>query len=219
MTDLEAFDRQLEEKLTLQTQRSLNDHHHFAEEMHERDERQQRYTLLADRLIQEVIRPRVERLARRFDNARFLEGDQAGRHSCVCTFAHTPRYPATAKLELCITRDGDCQHVFVLYDLSILPVFFRFEGQDQLAMPLDRVADQAIAGWVEKKLLEFLDCYLRLETIEQYQVDNYVIDPVCQMRINRLFATAYADFNGKRYFFCIPECRDKFAASPGKYVG
>jgi YHS domain-containing protein len=218
MTHLEELDRQIEEKLALQKQSSLDHHNHFAEEMHERDERHQRYTACADRTIREVIRPRVERLARRFDNAKILEGDQASRHSCVCCFAHTPRYPATAKLEVCITRDGDYRHVFLLYDLCILPVFFKFEGHDELAMPLERLDEKQIAEWVEKKLLDFLDTYLRLETIEQYQVDNYVTDPVCKMRINRLFATAHAEHGGKTYYFCIPECKEKFAAAPESYV-
>lgn len=219
MNDLDELDRQIEGKLAVQKERSLDHFNHQAERMHEYTERQRRYTALADRLIQEVIRPRVERLARRFDNAQLLGPDQASRHGCVCSFAHTPRYPATAKLELGVSRDGDFEHVLLLYNLSILPVFFRFDGQDRLAVPLDRVEERQVAEWVEKKILSFLDTYLRLEMIEQYQTDNYVIDPVCRMRINRLFAAAQMEHGGQTYYFCIPECKEKFAADPEKYLG
>jgi YHS domain-containing protein len=187
--------------------------------MHEYKERARRYTALADHLMQDVIRPRLERLARRFDNARLLGPDEAGRHGCVCTFAHTPRYPATAKLELGVSRDGDFEHIYLLHNLSILPVFFQFAGQDRLAVPLDRIEERQVADWVEQKILDFLDTYIRLETIEEYQADNYVIDPVCRMRINRLFAAATLEHGGQTYYFCIPECKEKFAAEPDKYLG
>jgi YHS domain-containing protein len=90
-------------------------------------------------------------------------------------------------------------------------------GVDMIRWP-SRDGTKSILGR-EAKILGFLDTYLRLETIEQYQADNYVIDPVCKMRINRLFATAHAECGGKTYYFCIPECKEKFAASPEKYVG
>jgi hypothetical protein len=50
------------------------------------------------------------------------------------------------------------------YQLEILPVFFALEGQDQLTMLLEEVEDKKAAAWVEAKILQFGDSYLRLET-------------------------------------------------------
>jgi Cu+-exporting ATPase len=45
-----------------------------------------------------------------------------------------------------------------------------------------------------------------------------VTDPVCGMRINKMFAAAQADYQGRTYYFCVPECRAKFVADPDRYL-
>jgi Cu+-exporting ATPase len=44
------------------------------------------------------------------------------------------------------------------------------------------------------------------------------MDPVCRMRINRLFAPAQMEYGGSTYYFCILACKEKFAAEPQKYL-
>lgn len=45
------------------------------------------------------------------------------------------------------------------------------------------------------------------------------IDPVCGMAVEPAVARGgYADFGGKRYFFCNPKCREKFAQHPEEYL-
>ena len=43
-------------------------------------------------------------------------------------------------------------------------------------------------------------------------------DPVCGMEVNEDKAAATADFKGKTYYFCSTVCKEKFEASPEKYV-
>ncbi len=57
-----------------------------------------------------------------------------------------------------------------------------------------------------------------LETDQRYQDENRVTDPVCGMRINRADAPVHAEYDGKMYYFCVAECRDRFAANPARYV-
>jgi YHS domain-containing protein len=57
-----------------------------------------------------------------------------------------------------------------------------------------------------------------LETADQYQSDNMVLDPVCGMRINKAHAAATMEFRGQKYYFCLEECRQKFAAEPSRYL-
>lgn len=42
-------------------------------------------------------------------------------------------------------------------------------------------SEEAIGQWVEERITEFIDTYLRLETHPLYQKDNIVIDPICGM--------------------------------------
>jgi Cu+-exporting ATPase len=44
------------------------------------------------------------------------------------------------------------------------------------------------------------------------------IDPVCKMLVLPESAAASYDYNGTTYYFCMPGCRDKFAAHPEKYL-
>src|SRR5262249_34453746 len=150
----------------------------------EAEARHERYTVLADRLMQNVIRPRMERLKTLFENARMQEARNS-RHTCCCQFEHTPRFPATATLEMGVTRDGEIKTLMLQYKLEILPVFFPFKGQDQLTMPLDQADEDKAAAWVEAKIIHAVDTYLRLETSNHHQEDNIVTDPVCGMRVNK----------------------------------
>src|SRR6516165_2293180 len=139
MNDLSELEKRIAEKLNAQQAQAVQQYNHQHERMREWEERHQRYTALADHIVADIIRPRLQKLAGKFDNAELLCGDATGRHQCICAFKYTPRYPATAKLELAITRDGPAENVCLLYSLSILPVFFAFKGQDQITMLLDRL--------------------------------------------------------------------------------
>jgi hypothetical protein len=115
--------------------------------MGEFEQRHQAYRMAADRLMHNVIRPRLQKLAEHFDNARFPEPEQDGRDHQVCLFERTPRFLATASLELAVSRDGQFETVLLLSTAKILPVFFPFQGDDRLAMPLGRVSEEQAAAW------------------------------------------------------------------------
>ena len=50
-----------------------------------------------------------------------------------------------------------------------------FNRNTEEAFPLDCDED-VLAGWVEDRILEFIETYLRLETHPFYQKDNTVLD-------------------------------------------
>jgi hypothetical protein len=133
----------------------------------EMDERLKRYTTIADRLMEEVIRPCMQQLAGCFAGVERPK-EQQSRHTSVCRLPHTARFPATASLELGVTRDGDARTVMVQYDLQILPIFHPINARAHLDMPLKEIDQQKVLHWVEEQILTFVDSYLRLETAESY---------------------------------------------------
>jgi YHS domain-containing protein len=218
MHGLNELERRIEEKLDArQHQRELRQDH-IAQRMREYEERHQRFTGLADRLMEAVVRPRLHALAQRFDNARLQENDPAGRHHAVCQFLYSDRFPASVKLELAVSRDGDFQNLQVLYDLEIIPVFFAFERRDQLTLPLTAVREERVAEWIEEKILHFVDTYLRLENAPRYQAENVAVDPVCGMHVNKAHAAAHMDYQGATYYFCVADCQRRFAEDPEHYA-
>jgi YHS domain-containing protein len=217
MADLIDLERKIKEKLSLSEERQHLQRDHLQQQMAEAEARHQRYTAQADRLMQEVIRPRMEKLSFLFANARISEA-RSSRHTCCYQFEHTTRFPATAHLEIGVTRDGEIKTVALLSELEILPVFFPLAGRDQLTMLLDEVDQEKAAAWVDARILHFVDTYLRLETSNHYQEENLVTDPVCGMRVNKAFAPAQMTYHGQTYYFCIAECRARFAENPERYL-
>jgi YHS domain-containing protein len=217
MADLSGLERTIKEKLALSDERQHLQKEHFHQRMAEAEARHCRFTSHADRLMREVIRPRVEKLHSLFENAKTQEARNS-RHTACIQFEHTPRFPATARLELGLTRDGEIKTVLLRYDLEILPLFFPIEASDQLAMPLDQVDEEKAADWVEAKIVQFVDTYLRLEMSDHHQGENIVTDPVCGMKVNKVFAAAQMEYGGRTYYFCVPECRLRFAEKPERYV-
>jgi YHS domain-containing protein len=218
MDDLLELERQIQERLDAANARRLANHENLRREMEEHEQRRGKFEAAAERLTDNVIRPRLDKLASLFTNAHVSDKDQSIGYGCVCRFDHTPEYPASTTLNIGVSADSTMENAILTYHLEILPIFFQFEGQDQLVAPLDRIDDEAVASWVNAKLLGFTDTYLRVQVIEQYQHSNMVVDPVCGMRINRADAEATAEYGGQRYYFCVEQCHQKFLSDPERYA-
>jgi YHS domain-containing protein len=190
---------------------------HTQELMRAAEKAHAEYTVIADRLMDSVIRPRMAAVKAQMDTVATGELE-CRRHACRLRLVHTPRFPATVRLEAGVTRDGDMRSLIVEYRLDILPVFFPFDGSDDLTFPMNEVEPEQVASWLDDKLVAFVEAYLRLEIERPYQEENRVSDPVCGMTVNRAEATARAEYGGKTYYFCIAECRDRFLANPERYV-
>jgi Cu+-exporting ATPase len=214
---LEVLEQQIRQRLAASEERRRVEADELRRGMNELETRAARYTQVADRLMQEAIRPRLEKLAGFFDNAQVPAGS-GGRHTCGYQFDRTHRFPAQATLRLSITRDGQARMVELCYDVTIVPAFGPMPRSDRLVMPLVGIDEERVASWVEEKLLAFLDAYLRLETAEPYQIDNVVTDPVCGMAVNKASAPARMDYRGTVYCFCVEQCRQRFAADPEHYL-
>lgn len=171
---------------------------------------------VAPRLVRDIIRPRTEALVAQFPNAKCDRAEDAYR--CTCWFGYRERFPADTRIELAVEHDERIENLIVRYELYIMPVFLKFEPHDGLTVPLEAVDDQTIANWVEAKLLNFLDTYLRLDRGGDDFEDEVVIDPVCGMRISRSSSGAQLDYKGHLYYFCTDDCRQRFEQQPLRYV-
>ncbi len=216
MAGLEQFSRQLEARLAAGRREPSWQPAEIAHFMDDLAPRRRRFEAIAPRIVQTVIRPRIETLASFFPNASVDRAEHDDR--CVCWFGYSDQFPANTKVEIAVEHDERIENLVIHYELYIMPVFLKFDAHDKLTMPLGGVDDQAIADWVEGKLLTFLDTYLRLDRGEDNFEDEVVVDPVCGMRISRSSARAKMDYRGHPYFFCTDECQQRFAKEPLRYV-
>ena len=218
MSDLQALEQQIQQRLKSVEERDRSLQIQLQTKMAQIETRHARFDQLADELMAAIIDLRMKKLASFFDNAELLERNEAGKHCCVCRFNHSARYPASVKLTLSVAHDTEIENLLLVYDLEILPIFFKFEGHDQAIFSLDDPNQKQIADWVDEKILAFVDTYLRLEQTDQYQQRSLVTDPVCGMRFRKSIASAETEHASHTYCFCSHGCHEKFTADPLRYV-
>jgi YHS domain-containing protein len=216
MSDLVEFASRVESQLNAATREP-----HWEPEEAERymtavAERRQRFEQFAWRLTETVVQPRLETLAGYFSNASLSHDEPAGR--CSCWFGYCERFPASTKVEFAVEHDVRFEKVAVCYEASMMPVFIKLNERDKLTSRLDEAKDDRVAEWVEQRLLEFLDAYLRIDRGRDDFDEEAATDPVCGMRITRSAAVASDSYRGHPYFFCSLECQARFNREPTTYV-
>ncbi len=218
MDDLRALERRIQQRLKSVEEKDRLQQVQLQTRMAQIEKRHAQFVQLADSLMSDVVDSRMAKLASFFDNAELLERDEAGKHNCVCRFDHSARYPASVKLTLSVAHDADIEKLLLVYDLEILPIFFKFKGHDQTGFSLNRPNPEQIAGWVDERIVAFVDTYLQLEQTDQYQKSSLVTDPVCCMRFRKNIASAEIEHAGHTYFFCSHGCLEQFTAEPRRYI-
>jgi YHS domain-containing protein len=215
MSDVEQFETVLRDKLESLKKRRQKQLAAFRGEMAERERRNEELDGFAHEFMQSVVRPRLEKLAGCFDNARLKSTEAVQGCHCGCEFDHTAMFPATARLDISISADEPVRNGVLTYHLELLPILFEFEKENHVSFPLSQPDMRALTEWLDAKLLAFVETYMRLADDDRYQRDNLVIDPVCHAQINKLYAAAQADVGGQTFYFCTDECRDRFLKQRG----
>lgn len=207
------------EKVSRLTERIMS---RFEQHKHDLDDKQQqldsqmkelldqreRMATVAKHKIETVILPRMKELSSHFANSKVEVLHTDADFNCICEFAHTPRFPATVKLGIALLP-GKNDALVARYDLSIFPVLMEFNRNTEEVFPLD-CDEEVLGGWVDDRILEFIDTYLRLETHPFYQKDNTVLDIVCGMRISSISATSTIERHGRIFYFCSEHCKEAF---------
>jgi YHS domain-containing protein len=218
MNDPDQFERLVREKLATAEQQRRRRKATFVSEMTAREVRIEQLDAFSLRLIGAIIIPRMERLARCFDNARLEPTDAARPRRAACMFDHTAAFPASTHVEFRVSADEAVTQGAFVYSLEILPVLFQYDKGDEITFPVEKPDEEAIAAWADDKLLGFVDTYFRLSETEVYQHDNLVVDPVCGKRLNKLVAGGQEVIHGQTYYFCMEQCRQKFLQDTSHYV-
>jgi YHS domain-containing protein len=176
--------------------------------MKEMLEQRERLAAVAKSQIESVVLPRMEELARHFDHAKVQVVNINANSTCIAEFAHTPSYPAIVKLGISLLP-GDNASLTAHYDLSILPELMTYRRNADATFPLDG-DEEVLAGWIEDRILDFINTYLCLETHPLYQKNNTVLDIVCGMHIPVASATSSVERKGRTFYFCSEHCKEVF---------
>jgi len=216
MSSLVDFAKRVEEQLTGTKREPHWEPGEADRYMADVEVRRRRFEELAVRLNDTVVQPRLETLAGYFSNSSLTSNEAAGH--CTCWFGHCERFPSSTKVAFAVEHDIRFEKVAVCYETSMTPLFIKFNQHDRLTLTLNEVNDDRVADWVEERLAEFLDAYLRIDRGGEDFEEEAATDPVCGMRINRSSAGASDGYRGHPYYFCSTDCQEKFAREPTAYV-
>jgi YHS domain-containing protein len=190
----------------------------LGEEMQRRDRLATEFAAVASRLHDTIILPRVTAVVRQFADAKVASTTTPFGVRTECQLPRSARYPAHTKLSLSIARSPEATRGFITYSLEIIPILMAFHGECHLEFDPSSADENEISEWVEARLLEFVETYLRVGSEPQYQRDNLQIDPVCGMSLSAADIEEKATVRGHTYHFCSAACRERFVASPAFYL-
>ncbi|MBS0203631.1 MAG: YHS domain-containing protein [Planctomycetes bacterium] len=210
--------KRIEALLAVANQRLADQARQSTEESQQMQKRFLVFNEVAVSFLNDEIGTRVKQLTSYFPNATIEFAEVTGTHGVICRFKHTSRFPASVELRFACAHDDRVEQFICSYDLEILPVFIKFEKHDQVASPLEPLDRSTLCQWLDDKIVQFLETYLKLEFADQYQRENHVTDPVAKARLNRAIAAAETKYKGQTFYFLSDENRRMFEAAPEKYI-
>ena len=218
MTSIEQFERVVTDRLQALEAKRRAVVESLTEEMRRRDQSASEFAVVASRLHEAIILPRLTTVARKFADAKVASTAMPFGMRTECQLPRSARYPVHTKLSLTMARSPEATRGFITYSLEIIPILMAFHGESHLEFDPTAPDENEIAEWVEARLLDFVDTYLRVGSEPQYQRGNLQIDPVCGMSLSSADIDEKLTVRGHTYHFCSAACRERFAAAPAFYL-
>ena len=191
------------------------------------EQRFMRFVALTER-IHAILQPRIEAFTKvnvlidiRLNVSLELRGpEERGFPGRTTTLGVPSSDACSGKVELSfhLGHDGPIKNAIMDYRLEILPIFIKFDSHDQLVIPIDNPSEDAIAAWIDDKLVGFTRTYFEMYFTEQYQKQSFEMDPVMNVRFPRAFAAGKKEYQGRTYHLYTKESLEAFENSPSQYV-
>lgn len=177
-----------------------------------RQQRLELFTKACDQL-RSAWQPRLEALAKKFGDKVLVTPTvtPTGREA---TFQF--RSPlADIVLRFSASTDYEVRNLVLDYDLHILPVLLKFESHVRAEFPLEAIDADAVARWIEDRIVDFVKTFLSLNQNEHYLKPHMVVDPISGTRFPKYAAAAKLDWQGSTYYFIGEATRLEFAKKNG----
>lgn len=178
----------------------------------EREQRLEQLNQLFDQM-RDLWKPRLEVLTSKFGD-RVKVTPRLTPSTREATFEFQSKL-AQVTLRFSATTDRDVKQFILNYDLRIIPILMQFETHADLAFPIDRVDRDAVARWMDDRIVGFVRTYLSLHENEFYLGPIMVEDPVAHVRFPNFASGATLVHQGKTYYFLGEETRQEFAKQLG----
>ncbi len=186
-----------------------------SEQMEEYKQRQNRLEQLSSLFerLRVVWEPRLELLVQKFAGQVNMTPRIVASTREV-TFSFQSRL-ASVRLKFAAGTDQSVHKLILSYDLEIIPVLIRFQPHYEVEFPLNAVDPEAVARWMDDRIVEFVETYFSLGENDIYLKDQMVEDPVAHVRFPRIAAATSLDWQGQTFYFIGEETRHEFEQQQG----
>jgi len=169
-------------------------------------------------ISEQILAPRMEVIAKKCGAPSVAKKESRGHVVGNVTFPRSDDRQALIQITFAASVDDDVKTLLLDYELTIIPVFMKFEKNSRLEQPLDNVDMDAVARWIDGRLLAFVETWLKMPFVQQYQGENLVTDPVLNARFNRKLAAATRKHGDLTLHFATKESAAEFDKDPKKYA-
>jgi hypothetical protein len=182
-------------------------------QLEQQRQRQQRLGQLTEVFgeLSEIWRPRLDLLVAKFGD-RVQVKPRVVPSTREVTLEFLSRV-ARVRLKLAAFTDRDVTKVILSYDLEIVPVVVRYEPHAELEFPLGAVDKDAVAKWVDDRLVNFVHTYFSLGENDIYLKDEMVEDPIARISFPKVAAAGALEWQGQTVYFIDDQTRREFAAN------
>jgi YHS domain-containing protein len=177
------------------------------EQHKERQKRLEQLGKVFDQL-REVWRPRLELLVKKFGD-RVQTTPRIVQTTREVAFNFQSRL-AKVRLGFSAFTNRDIQKVVLSYDLEIIPILMSFKHHDEIEFPIDKVDKEAVAKWLDDRIVDFIQTYFALGENEIYLKDYMVEDPIAHVRFPKEAAATVLEWQGNKFYFIGEETRRDF---------
>ena len=91
----------------------------------------------------------------------------------------------------------------------------RFNPHDEVEFPLNVVDKEAVAKWIDDRIVDFVQTYFSMGENDIYLKDSMVEDPIAHVRFPKLAAATTLEWQGQKFYFIGEETRREFEKQQG----
>ena len=182
-----------------------------SEQAEEHKQRQKRLEQLGKVFEQmsDIWRPRLDLLVKKFGD-RVQATPRVLPSTREATFDFQSRL-AKVRLKFSASTDRDIKKLILGYDLEIIPLLMRIKPHDEIEFPLDAIDKEAVAKWIDDRIVDFVRTYFSMGENEIYLKDEMVEDPIARVTFPKVVAAATLEWQGQKFYFIGEETRREFA--------
>jgi YHS domain-containing protein len=208
MSDVSELKTRLENAFTSAMDKAKQQQQQVLQEHLQRHQRLKEYEKALGKVLA-IAKPRLEVLANRAGERVKVSPVVTETRRAVTFEFRSPK--AYVTLNFSLVPDHDVNNFVLAYDLRIIPMLWNYNAHAEFSTPIAGPDEAGIARWLDDRIVEFAELFIKIHGEEIYDKAEYVEDPVAKVKFPKFAAGATLEKNGQTYYFIDESTKREFA--------